>query len=54
MLVVAPRSYVAVVDIMVEEFSETRHYDKYWKFLLLVIGFVLNACLVFAFSDEAH
>jgi len=43
--------YVALIDIMMEEFSEARYHNKYLKFLLLLVGFCLNASLVFLFSD---
>lgn len=44
--------YVAIVDILVEEFLITK--DKWGKTLFLVIGFVLESGVVLLFEELAH
>ena len=44
--------YVAIVDILVEEFMITR--DKWWKTAALLLGFCLEATVVLLFESIAH
>lgn len=45
--------YVAVVDILPSEFSHGDDKDKFWKFLLLLVG-VLAICVVVTVFTHSH